>query len=266
MVRNIVSVLLAGVVATVLLVAQVPAQASRSTGVAHLIREVVGGNEASEGRFPWVVRLSVGCGGALVAPRVVLTAGHCVDGSGRDTSIGVTAGSVDLTSPDALTVHSTAVIRAAGFSNEIRGDDWAVIQLDRALDLPAIDLARGTNDDKGAYTILGWGQISESSLRQQRRLRFGTVFGVPDAECAAEYRAAGVKLVADESICAGRSGVDTCQGDSGGPMVSRDARGHWLQVGIVSWGMGCARDGYPGVYSQISIFRAAIMDAVQKLS
>ncbi|WP_213011408.1 trypsin-like serine protease, partial [Paractinoplanes toevensis] len=60
--------------------------------------------------------------------------------------------------------------------------------------------------------------------------------------------------------------VDTCQGDSGGPMVGRDAHGDWVQVGIVSWGLGCARDGYPGVYTQISTFRAAIRNATHKLS
>jgi secreted trypsin-like serine protease len=49
-------------------------------------------------------------------------------------------------------------------------------------------------------------------------------------------------------------------------MVRRGARGQWLQVGIVSWGLGCARAGYPGVYSQVSVFRAAIEAAVRKLS
>jgi secreted trypsin-like serine protease len=89
---------------------------------------------------------------------------------------------------------------------------------------------------------------------------------VPDAMCVAEYRKAGVKLVPTEQICAGRHGVDTCQGDSGGPMVGRSARGEWVQVGIVSWGLGCARDGYPGVYTQIFAFRPEIRRAVHQLS
>jgi secreted trypsin-like serine protease len=213
-----------------------------------------------------MVRLSMGCAGALVAPRVVLTAGHCVDGSGPDTDISVIAGSVDLQSPAAITVRSTEVIRAPGFRSETRGDDWAVIRLARELDLPTLELSQGASGDQGTFTIMGWGQISETALRQQRRLRYATVPTVPDSTCTAEYRKAGVKLVAGESICAGRAGVDTCQGDSGGPMVRRDATGRWLQVGIVSWGLGCARRGYPGVYSQVSAFRTAIKAATRKLS
>jgi secreted trypsin-like serine protease len=49
-------------------------------------------------------------------------------------------------------------------------------------------------------------------------------------------------------------------------MVRRDRTGRWLQVGIVSWGLGCARDGYPGVYTQVSTFRTAIKAAIRKIS
>jgi secreted trypsin-like serine protease len=263
MVRNAVSLLLVGVVATVLAAADVPARAGQTTP--HRT-EVVGGDSVPDGRFPWMVRLSVGCDGALTAPRVVLTAGHCVNGSGPDTGIGVTAGVTDLRSTHAITARSVAVLRAPGFRDETRGDDWALVRLDHPIDLPPLALTQGSGGDGGTFTIMGWGQTGESVLRQEHKLRYATVPAVSDATCAAAYARVGVKLVADESLCAGRRGVDTCQGDSGGPMVRKNSKGRWVQVGIVSWGLGCARDGYPGVYTQVSTFRSAIRAATKQLS
>ena len=52
-------------------------------------------------------------------------------------------------------------------------------------------------------------------------------------------------IVSDVMICAGEAGKDSCQGDSGGPMTFNGQH-----IGIVSWGIGCARAGYPGVYGQ----------------
>ena len=227
--------------------------------------EVVGGKVAGPGKFPWAVRLSVGCGGTLTAPRVVLTAGHCVGASGPNDRITVTAGVTDLTSRAALTARSVEVVRAPGFVIETRGDDWALVKLDRALPLPTVEVAREPAGP-GRYTVMGWGQTDEGTTQQEHRLHYASVRLVSDDACAVAYRRAGVELVLDESICAARRGVDTCQGDSGGPMVRRDATGRWVQTGIVSWGLGCARDGYPGVYTQLSTFSDAIRAAVSRLS
>ncbi len=273
MVRNAASLILIGVLAAVLTTGAGPAQAAshaRSSAGAHTVtealpaRDVVGGLVAPQGKFPWAVRLSMGCGGALTEPRVVLTAGHCVDGTRTNDSIEVTAGSVDLKSHSVQTARSEKVIRAEGFVDEISGDDWAVIRLDRALHLPTLPLAEDAIG-VGRYVVMGWGQTREDSLQQEQRLHYATVPTVPDEKCAAAYQKAGVKLVLDEQLCAGSPGVDTCQGDSGGPMIGRGRHGEWVQVGIVSWGLGCARDGYPGVYTQLFTFRPAIKDAVRKL-
>ncbi|MFD5425125.1 S1 family peptidase [Streptomyces sp. NPDC127084] len=221
---------------------------------------VVGGTRAAQGEFPFMVRLSMGCGGSLYTQQIVLTAAHCVSGSGNNTSITVTAGVVDLRSSSAIKVKSTKVLQAPGYNGT--GKDWALIKLASPINLATLKIADTTAYNSGTFTVAGWGATREGGA-QQRYLRKATVPFVSDAECKSAYS----ELVAGEEICAGynEGGVDTCQGDSGGPMFRRDNNNAWIQVGIVSWGYGCARAGYPGVYTEVSTFATAIKNAAATL-
>lgn len=51
-------------------------------------------------------------------------------------------------------------------------------------------------------------------------------------------------------MCAGKGKSDSCQGDSGGPLLVPNGDKYEI-VGIVSWGVGCGRAGYPGVYTRV---------------
>ncbi|MGV9451439.1 serine protease [Streptomyces sp. NPDC003635] len=223
---------------------------------------VVGGTRAAQGEFPFMVRLSMGCGGALYTQQIVLTAAHCVGRTGANTSITATAGVVDLQSSSRIQVRSTYVYRAPGYNGD--GKDWALIKLAQPINLPTLKIATTTQYNTGTFTVAGWGAATEGGS-QQRYLLKATVPFVSDATCRSYSGYGG--LIAGEEICAGYTagGVDTCQGDSGGPMFRRDAANQWIQVGIVSWGIGCARPNAPGVYTEVSTFASAIASAAAGL-
>ncbi|GAU68334.1 putative S1 family peptidase [Streptomyces sp. NBRC 110611] len=224
--------------------------------------KVVGGVPADQGEFPFMVRLSMGCGGALYTKNIVLTAAHCVDGSGPNTSITATAGVVDLEDSGAVKVKSTEVLQAPGYDG--KGKDWALIKLAQPIEQPTLKIAEDDKFNNGDFTIAGWGADKEGGDQQRYLLKANVPF-VDDAACKQAY---GDQLVPGEEICAGKldtGGVDTCQGDSGGPMFRKDEADQWIQVGIVSWGEGCARPGKPGVYSEVSAFAADIKKAADQL-
>jgi secreted trypsin-like serine protease len=91
---------------------------------------------------------------------------------------------------------------------------------------------------------------------------------VPEAICTRKIEALMEQLPEDafpfevtaEQICAGhpKGGQDSCQGDSGGPLVKFDKNGCPYQVGIVSWGVQCALEDAPSVYTRISKYSAWI--------
>ena len=229
---------------------------------------IVGGVLAQQGEFPWMVWMEHwqgGCGGALLTKQIVLTAAHCIfQSTGPAWNIKFVAGAVDRESPDAIRVNGTFVHRPAAFDPQTIASDWALVKLERELDLPTLPIAKDAALNNGEFTVIGWGLINENAPVSERFQRKVQVPFVPDGQCGAVQRAAGQPFLDDHHLCAGAlkdGGVDACSHDSGGPMVRRAANNQFVQVGITSFGTGCGRPGVPGVYTEVTRFASEIEQA-----
>jgi hypothetical protein len=70
--------------------------------------------------------------------------------------------------------------------------------------------------------------------------------------------------IAPSMMCYGEGGKDSCQGDSGGPIMCGSGANRKL-CGIVSWGQGCAQEGSPGVYTEVSYYTEWIKEATVRM-
>jgi len=106
------------------------------------------------------------------------------------------------------------------------------------LDTPTDDL---TLDD---VTVIGMGTLSSGGSTPSA-IQEVTVDYITNADCCGIYSYSCAEIT-DRMLCAARTGKDSCQGDSGGPLFVDLGDDKYKQVGIVSWGYGCADSRYPG--------------------
>ncbi len=208
-------------------------------------------------KYPWMVALVVQdsngnrsqfCGGTLISENKVLTAAHCNVYPPEFVSVYV--GSDILFGVGGKFFQATQFVSHPKFTSADTGFDVAVITLKEPIKShPLVALQKTALDVNGFYQakILGWGLISETG-KQSPQLLEAQVPIVKNTICKMPY-----PQLTDDMICAGyqQGGVDTCQGDSGGPALLLGKMGELTQVGITSFGRGCARAGVYGVYTYI---------------
>lgn len=114
--------------------------------------------------------------------------------------------------------------------------------------VPLFDLHEEV-DEGVLATITGWGATREGGSAPDD-LQIVNIPIISKTVCSEAYKSYGG--LPDGQICAAypKGGRDSCQGDSGGPLVVNGRL-----AGIVSWGNGCARPNYPGVYTEVATFR-----------
>ena len=246
----------------------VPAGPARAGDVAR--PQIVGGEKAAPGEFPWQVALldgSVGntfdaqfCGGALIDERWVVTAAHCVfDGRVEPPSaVDILVGTTSLKSGGTRLDVDTIVVHPR-YDERTSENDIALLRLVEAVDLPVLPLV--TLGEETALTsagtlatAIGWGDTLVKGDRFPIDLRKVSLPIVTNRVCNGPRSYAGE--VKTKMLCAGfaAGGKDSCQGDSGGPLVVPDGDGGFALAGITSWGARCAAPNKYGVYTRVARF------------
>ncbi|KAI8905514.1 trypsin-like cysteine/serine peptidase domain-containing protein [Gorgonomyces haynaldii] len=220
---------------------------------------IVGGTVATAYKYPWLVSLQSGgshfCGGILLNPTTVLTAGHCSDW-GSVSGLTAKAHRQDLRKTSSAEGGSeykvTSIKVHPSYRSAEKGYDVAIWKV-KLTSGPGVTGYNFYFDDGSktaagtSLTIAGWGTTSSNGAASKVLLT-ATVPVTTAARCSKAYPG-----VASTSFCAGytNGGVDTCQGDSGGPIFVQSGTSVTL-AGTVSYGQGCASAAYPGVYSRLS--------------
>merc|ERR1719189_318282 len=226
-----------------------------SCGIPNRSMRIVGGQETEVNEFPWQVGLvsrngkTPWCGGTLISDRHVLTAAHCTAG-GSTRSIKVLLGEHRIDDNSYTIMPISAITDDPTYNDGNFQNDFSILTLVEPVTFSAtIAPARMPAETSKTFagdlaTVSGWGTLA-SGGNQPSVLHSVEVTVTTNDQCAQAYG----NNIGDMNICAADSGKDSCQGDSGGPLVVQE-NGRYVIAGVVSWGYGCAYDGYPGVYAR----------------
>ncbi|KAF5299445.1 hypothetical protein FQR65_LT01025 [Abscondita terminalis] len=221
--------------------------------------KIVGGIKTTVKDYPWMVALlnqnRFWCGASVISSNYLLTAAHCVHKIPTEhfkllflfeKEYGTTK----------FTAEIADIIMHPDYNHYTKSNDIALLLIPYKLNFNGILNAVCLPTIKDNYfnrigIAVGWGATTQGGP-PSNHLHEVRVPIWSNAEC---NKTLYNNMITDQMLCAGVSGggKDACQGDSGGPLLVYN-NNHFIIVGIISWGFGCAQPDLPGVYTRVTEF------------
>ena len=227
---------------------------------AEITPQIVGGGPANTANWQFYTQIlnsngtTAFCGGSYIGDGYVLTAAHCVSSkSARFIDVKVAGFRLGGTDGDRIGVVEKYV--HPQYNRSTLNYDIALLKLERnPTQGQAVQLASGSISQYARtgemLSVAGLGRLSEGGSRPSF-IQEVDVPLVSDPVC--NQSGGNYANVGNVAFCAGypQGQQDSCSGDSGGPIVINRG-GQIVQLGTVSWGIGCARPDKYGVYADVA--------------
>uniref|UniRef100_A0A8C8STT1 Peptidase S1 domain-containing protein n=1 Tax=Pelusios castaneus TaxID=367368 RepID=A0A8C8STT1_9SAUR len=241
--------------------------------------KIVGGSGATRGEWPWQASLWLRrkehkCGAVLIADKWLLSAAHCFDIYSDPKMWVAFLGTAFLSGMDGRVEKIFRIYKHPFYNIYTLDYDVALLELATSVRFTSAIKPICLPDNSHVFRegarcfITGWGATKEGGMAQGHGLCLAGHSRPCTLSTVAPLNVIGEQAckkfypiqISSRMVCAGfpQGAIDSCSGDAGGPLACREPSGRWFLAGITSWGYGCARPHFPGVYTKVTAVRGWI--------